>query len=117
MLCLQIAGELMLVAGGNQVPLVEFISYGEDSYSVDGAMVRMLVDASTTADNRYTPSNARREIRKQETQAMHKRWQKAYRDLRKTHKDKSETWCSQQIAKMPISNGRSAGTIKKHMLS
>lgn len=117
MLCLQIAGELMLVAGGNQVPLVEFISYGEDSYSVDGAMVRMLVDASTTADNRYTPSNARREIRKQETQAMHKRWQKAYRDLRNTHKDKSETWCSQQIAKMPISKGRSAGTIKKHMLS
>ncbi len=117
MLCLQIAGELMLVAGGNQVPLVEFISYGEDSYSVDGAMVRMLVDASTTADNRYTPSNAKREMRKQETQAMHKRWQKAYRDLRKTHKDKSETWCSQQIAKMPIGKNRSASTIKKNMLS
>lgn len=117
MLCLQIAGELMLVAGGNQVPLVEFISFGKDSYSVDGATVRILVDASSTADNRHTPSIAKRESRKLDTQAMYKDWQKAYRDLRKKHKHKSETWYSQQIAKMPIAKDRSASTIKKHMLS
>ena len=44
-------------------------------------MIRRLVDAATTADNRYTPSNARREARKLDTQAMYESWQKEYREL------------------------------------
>ena len=117
MLCLQTAGELFLVAGGNKVPLAEAIAYGEDTYSVDGSMIRLLVDAATTADDRYTPSNAKREARKLETQAMYKEWKKAYRDLSKNHKGRPNTWYAQQIAKMPIAQGRNASTIKKHMLS
>jgi hypothetical protein len=116
MLCLQTDGELMLVAGDNQVPLVECVAYEKDAYSLDGSMIRLLVDAASTADPRHTPSNAKRESRKLETQAMYKDWQKAYRELRKKHKTSSETWCSQQIAKMPIAKGRNAGTIKKNML-
>ena len=116
-LCLQTDGELTLAVGDTKVPLAEFIAYDKDSYSVDGSMIRLLVDAATTADSRHTPSIVKRESRKLETQAMYKEWQKAYRDLRKTHKDKSETWCSQQIAKLPVAKGRSAGTIKKNMHS
>ena len=117
MLCLQTGGELMLVAGDNKVALAEFIAFEKDAYSLDGSMIRLLVDAASTADNRHTPSNAKRESRKLDTQAMYKDWQKAYRDLRKKHKDKSVTWCSQQIFKMPIAKGRSADTIKKNMQS
>jgi len=50
MLCLQKDGDLMLVAGGNKVPLVETIAYDKDAYSVDGSMIRLLVDAGTSAD-------------------------------------------------------------------
>jgi hypothetical protein len=117
MLCLQTGGELLLVAGGNKVPLANLVAYRTGAYSLGGARVGQLVDAATTADNRYTPSNAKREARKADTQAMYKDWQKAYRDLRKTHKDKSETSYSQQIAKMTIAKGRNASTIKKNMRS
>lgn len=115
MLCLQVNGVLDLVAGNNSVPLVGLIEHYDGGYSLDIVMIRQLVDAATTADNRYTPSNAKRESRKLDTQAMYVDWQKAYRELRKKHKDKSDTWCSQQIEKMNIAKGRDAGTIRKHM--
>jgi len=117
MLCLQTDGELMLVAGGNRLPLSGLVAYRTGAYSLDSARVGQLIDAATTADNRYTPSNAKREARKVDTQAMYKDWQKAYRELKKKRKDMSETWYSQQIAKMDIAKGRSAGTIKKNMIS
>lgn len=117
MLCLQTAGELTLVAGGNKVPLAEFIVYDADAYSVDGSMIRLLVDATTTADNRYTPSNAKREARKLDTQAMYKNWQKAYRELSKERPNMPETWYAAQIAKLPAAKGRNADTIKKNMQS
>ena len=115
MLCLQTGGELTLVAGGNKLPLADFIVYDSDAYSVDGSMIRLLVDAATTADNRFTPSNAKREARKVDTQAMYKDWQKAYRELSKKHSNMPETWYGTQIAKLPVARGRSAGTIKKNM--
>ena len=117
MLCLQANGALALVAGGNELPLAELIEYHDGAYSLDGAMIRKLVDAATTADNRYTPSITRREASKLETQAMYASWQKAYRDLYKKHKSKnmSEVWYSQQIEKMEIAQDRDASTIKKHM--
>ncbi len=115
MLCLQTNGALALVAGSNPLPLAEVVEYHGGAYSLDGALIRQLVDAATPADNRYTPSNAKREARKLDTQAMYAGWQKAYRDLKKTRKGKSDVWYSQQIAKLEIANGRNASTIKKHM--
>ena len=70
---------------------------------------------ATATDPRYTPSNARREARKLETQAMYQRWQKAYHDLKKQRRSMSDVWYSQQIAKREIAEGRSADTIGKHM--
>lgn len=115
MLCLQSSGELMLVAGSNRIPLMEFITYDNGSYSLDEEMICQLVDASTTADERYTPSQTRREARKLATKAMHESWQKAYRALKKKIPDKPDTWYAQQIARQEIGCGRSAETIKKHM--
>lgn len=114
MLCLQADGALALVAGDNAVPLAELIEHHDGGYSLDGAMIRQLVDAATTA-NRYTPSNAKREVRKLDTQAMYDSWRKAYRDLKKTRRNMSDVWYSQQIEKTDIARGRDAETIRKQM--
>ena len=115
MLSLRADGELALVAANNAVPLAELVGYRDGEYSVDGEMIRQLVDSATTADPRYTPSNARRESRKLDTQAMYEAWRKAYRDLKKKHRNMTDVWYSQQIAKMAIANCRRAETIRKHM--
>ena len=67
-------------------------------YSIDSAMIRQLVDSATTADIRYTPSNARREARKLDTKGLHESWQKEYRALKKHRPGMSDVWYSQQIA-------------------
>lgn len=115
MLCLQANGALALVAGSNPLPLAEAVEYHSGAYSLDGTMIRQLVDAATTADNRYTPSNAKREARKLDTQAMYESWQKEYRALKKKRRNMSDVWYSQQIAKLEIANRRNPSTIKKHM--
>ncbi len=116
MLCLRAKGDLTLVAGNNGMPLPELVGFRDDEYSVDVAMVRQLVNSATTADPRYTPSNARREARKLDTQERHERWRKAYRELKKKQRLKmSDVWYSRQIAKGEIADGRSADTIRKHM--
>src|ERR1035437_4776418 len=115
MLCLRAMSDLELVAGNNAVPLAELMRFKAGSYAVDSARIRQLVDAATTGDSRYTPSNARREGRKLKTQAFHERWWKEYRAFKKRRPEMSDVWCSQQIAKMDIANGRSAETIRKHM--
>ncbi len=115
MLCLQGNGLLTLVAGNNTVPLAELIEYIDGAYSLDDAMIRQLVDTATTADDRYTPSDIKREARKLDTLAMHESWKKAYRDLKKKRSNMSDVWYSQQISKLDIANGREAETIRKNM--
>ena len=115
MLCLQAKEAFAFVAGGNALPLADFIGYANGAYSIDAGMVQQLVDAATTADTRYTPSTARREVGKHDTQAMYASWQKAYRALRKKHPGKSDVWYSKQIAKADKVHVRDPSTIKKHM--
>jgi hypothetical protein len=115
MLCLQANGELDLVAGNNKVPLAELIEFHDGRYLLDGPMVRRLVDTTTTADPRYTPSDVKREARKLDTQAMYKEWQKEFRSLLRKRPDMSDVSCSRQIAKMRIAQGRKAETIRKNM--
>lgn len=115
MLCLEANGILALIAGSNMVPLAELIEYRDGAYLPDGSKIRLLIDAATTADNRYTPSNARRETRKLDTQAMYEGWRKAYRNLKKSHPNMSNIWLSRKIAKMDLAHGRNAETIRKKM--
>jgi hypothetical protein len=74
-----------------------------------------LVDSTTTADHRYTPSNAKRAARKLDTQTMYESWRKAYRSLLKKRPNMSGVWYSQQIAKQHIAAGRNAETVRKQM--
>jgi hypothetical protein len=115
MLCLQAGGELTLIAGDNKMPLAELVEFHDGRYSIDGAMIHRMVDAATTADNRYTPSDIKREARKLDTQAMYKEWQKEYRSLLRKKPGMGGVWYSQQIAKMDIAKDRDAKTIRKQM--
>jgi len=113
--CLRANGELELVAGGNTLALAELVRFQNERYSVDAQAIHQLVDIANTGDNRYTPSNARQEARKLETKELHESWRKAYKEMKRRRPEMSDVWCSQQIAKQPISAGRSAETIRKHM--
>ncbi|TXI38903.1 MAG: hypothetical protein E6Q59_05830 [Nitrosomonas sp.] len=115
MLCLQVNGVLHLVAGNNKIPLSELVEYDDNGYKLDETAIRNLVDIATTADNRYTPSNAKREAHKLDTVAMYRSWQKEFRALKKKHPNMSDAWYSGKIAKMEIANRRSAETIRKNM--
>lgn len=113
--CLRARGTLELVAGNSALPLVELARSSAEGYSVDAEVVRRLVDAATTGDARYTPSNARREARKLDTQALYESWRKEYRALKQRRPGMSDVWYSQQIAGKDIGQSRNAETIRKHM--
>jgi len=106
---------LALVVGADAMPLADVVAFENGSFTLNHAVIRQTVDAATTADSRHTPSTAKREARKIDTQAMYVAWQKAYRALLKKSPGKSDVWYSQQIAKTTIAQGRDASTIKKHM--
>ena len=115
MLRLRANGALELVAGNSAIPLAELVRFGAEGYSVDSEAIKQLADTATTGDSRYSPSNARREARKLDTQALHESWRKEYRALKKRRPGMSDKWYSQSVAKLDIAQGRNAETIRKHM--
>ena len=115
MICLETSGTLNLVVGNSKVPLAEFIEFHKGAYTLDVLSIRQLVDSATTADERYTPSNARREARKLDTQAMYESWRKEYRALRRKRPGMSGVWYARQIARMDIARNRNVETIRKRM--
>lgn len=115
LLCLRADGELTLVAGDQAMPLADLVRFDDGRYSVDPSTIGRLADAATTADPRYTPSRARRETRKLDTQKMYDAWRKAYRDLKQRRPKMSDVWYAQQISKLDIANDRDAATIRKHL--
>lgn len=111
------AAPVSLKVSGHGRPLSEIVNFEQNHPSIDRDAIMDMVDlppVSESAGHRQS-STARREARKLDTQAMHERWQKAYRDLKRKHRDKSDVWCSLQIAKTDNPQGRSAETIRKHM--
>ncbi len=117
MLALRLQHELALTPDHSTIALADLVSFEDGSFTVNAAMVRQMVDTAPPADPRHTPSTARREARKVDTQAMYEKWQKAYRALRKKSPGKSVVWYSQQLVKTTLTQGRNASTIKKHMLT
>ena len=114
-LCLQTNGSLELLAGSNSLPLFELLQFETKGYSIYATAVQQLADMASTGDSRYTPSNARQEARKLDTQNLYESWRKAYRQLKTRRPEMSDVWYSQQIAKSPSAAGRNAETVRKHM--
>lgn len=111
------APPVALKVSGHAIPLSEVVNFEGNHPIIDGASIQGMVDLPPVSEaaGHLQSSTARREARKLNTQAMHERWQKAYRGLKKKHRDKSDVWRSLQIAKTDNPQGRSAETIRKHM--
>ena len=115
MLCLRTDGELELVAGEGAVALAEVVDFSRGRYGLKATEIHRLVDASLTANPRYTPTQARREVRKQATEARDEALQKAYLKLKHQRPGRSDTWYSLQIAKMDIAGDLNPETIRRNM--
>ena len=111
------AAPVSLRVSGHSLPLSEVVNFEDNHPIIDRAAILGMVDLPPVSESagRYQSSSARRDARKLDTQAMHERWRKAYRILARKHRDKSDVWCSLQIAKNENPLGRSAETIRKHM--
>jgi hypothetical protein len=94
---------------------LELAKKPEPVYSETGKNSPRPKDGLTAADSRPLSNSARHEVRKLATQERYKRWQKEYRELRKRRPEMSDVWYSRQIARLPIGEGQSADTIRKHM--
>ena len=116
MLCLRKKQwELELVAGDGTIPLAELVDFSQGRYGLNKTAIGQLVDASLTADPRYTPTQSRRVARKQATGARYQALQKAYLKLKRRRPGRSDTWYSLQIAKMDIAGDLNPETIRKRM--
>ena len=115
MLCLRTEGESALVTGSSAIALADVLRFRNGRYGLEETLVCQMVDASTTGDARYTPSQARREARKLAIQARDKVLQKAYRTLKRKRPNRSDVWYARQIAKRDIARGLSPETIRKRM--
>lgn len=118
-LAFETGASVSLKVSGHARPLSEVVNFEADHPRIDRAAILDMVDLLPVSESldRYQRSTARRDSRKLDTQAMYESWRKAYRDLKKSRRNMSDVWYSQQIAKTDIAKGRSAGTIKKNMKS
>ncbi len=99
-----------------EVPIDEVLFFENDTLMIDQVRIDdMLNSKEPKQGKRYIPSVENREIRKQETQAMYQNWRDAYKQIKVDHPDKSATWISKQIVKLPIAEGRNEQTIYKNM--
>jgi hypothetical protein len=111
---LSVNEQAFMMASGHSLPLIEVVYLVGNQLEIDQMALLNMVDRPPPSD-RYNPSLARREARKLDTQTRYKGWQKAYRELKKTRRNMSDVWYSQQIEKMDIAEGRDSETIRKEM--
>ncbi len=115
MLCLRPHEDVALMAGDATLPLADLVDFDRGDYVIDANAVRQLIDSTRTADPRYTPSTARREARKLDTQARYESWRAVYRTVKKRHPMMSDAWYARKIAGQEVAAGFTADTIRKHM--
>jgi hypothetical protein len=108
---------ISLKTSGHSLPLIEAVYFQGNTLQVDTKAIIKIVDRPPPSEIKdgYQPTNARREIRKEDTQDMYKSWRKAYGDFKRKRQNMSDTWYSQQIEKMKIAQGRKAETIRRRL--
>nr|WP_321459439.1 hypothetical protein [uncultured Vibrio sp.] len=71
--------------------------------------------AKQSARKVYTRNNDKQMSNKAKTQARYSAWHKKAIELQNKHPNKPKTWIAAQIEKLPISEGKSADTIRKNI--
>lgn len=95
--------------------LDELLFFERAKLQIDSAAIEYALQQNPVSTKAYVPNTDRQQARKLETQTMYADWQDEYQRLRIAHPDKPDTWIASRIAKLPMANGKSPETIRKHM--
>lgn len=111
---------LALEINGHITPLGDLLYFKNNELVIDKSYIEPLLNtAPKTTVKLHTPKTTKQEARKLATQVMHQDWRDEYvkrkNDPKNIHRTGFDTWCSRQIAKMPIAQGRRSETIRKNM--
>lgn len=73
-------------------------------------------EVNQSVQKAYTRYSDKQIANKAKTQVQYSGWQKKATELKKEHPNKPKTWIAAQIAKLPISEGKRADTIRKKII-
>ncbi len=108
---------LSLEINQQNILMSELLFAMDGEISLDELQIKaMLAKEPEASGKAYTPSTDRRESGKNITQAMYQNWRDAHAELIKEHPNRQKTWYAQKIARLDISQGRDAETIRKRLL-
>ena len=109
---------LSLEINRHVVSLSDLLYFDGDVLLIDEARVDAMVNTEPKESGKqYKPNISKQAARKLATQAMYQDWNDEYLLLQQQNPNKSDTWCSVQIAKMSIAQGKDSETIRKNMKS
>jgi hypothetical protein len=103
---LKAENELHLIAGDRQIPLADTIDYEDAAFFLDPNSIYPLINSKPITKH---------DINNLKTQERHKTWQKEYKKLKRKLPNLPDTEIARRIAKMPIAQGKMAGTIRRIM--
>lgn len=111
------SADLSLEINQHNLPIDELLYFDDQQLVIDHNAVNALLNSEPLSKGKkYTPSIAKREAGKLETQAMYQNWKDEYLKLNGLHPNKPDTWYAAKIFKMEIAKGRDAETIRKNMV-
>jgi hypothetical protein len=107
---------LLLVVNQSDLPINELIFFEGSRLVLDKAKIEHALKLKQPPSVKtYSVNTDKKEQRKANTQAMYDDWQEQATKLKKKNPTKFKTWIAQQIAKMPIAQGRDSETIRKNI--
>ena len=104
-------GKNALLVNDIVLPLAELISFTSFALNIDTSKITQAADLGLAPAGKIQ----NRAIRKSKTQTRNEGWKKEYQKFMKNNPDKSDSWISIQIEKMPIADGKNRETIRKNM--
>ena len=108
---LNLCDEAILMVNDTELSLVELIRFSNGRFELDTAKITQLIDLGLAPAGKVQKN----ELRKSKTQTRNENWNKEFQRLKLANPAKSDTWISQQIAKLPIADGKDSETIRKNM--
>ena len=108
---LNLCSEARLIMNDTTLSLIELIGFSNGRLELDTTKITQLIDLGLAPAGKVQKN----ELRKSKTQTRNENWNKEYQRLKRANSNKSDTWISQQIAKLPIADGKDSETIRKNM--
>jgi hypothetical protein len=107
---------LLLVVNQCELPINELLYFESNKLALDLDKIDHAVNLKQSSPSKtYKPNVDKNEQRKANTKAMHQDWQERAVIIKKKNTTKSKTWIAQQVAKLPIAQGKSIETIRRNI--